>query len=213
MCLNLHLVIDSKRRLLLEKISNFVNKNSFCLWWWTAVAIYYWHRYSYDFDFFKKWDLEEEILINYFWKIEGKLVYKSRNTLYFEINWIKVSFFWIEFDVFENCYDCLKYKLFSKENLVLMKLVAILQRAEFKDYVDLYYLFKNEWFKLKDLLDKIEKKYKITVNKKLFLEALVYVDDLEENVKFVGDKAITKNEIKNFFEKIVNLYYKTYKND
>ncbi len=53
MCLNLDIVIYSKRKQLLNKL-NFIKELWFCLDWWTAVAIYYGHRKSIDFDFLKK---------------------------------------------------------------------------------------------------------------------------------------------------------------
>lgn len=155
MCLHLNTVIDSKRKSLLNKLS-VLKDFWFCLWWWTAVAIYYWHRKSQDFDFFKKWDLNIQILLSFFEKLWAKLTYQTKNTLYFDINWVKISFFWVDFAFLEDCVDCRNFYLMWKVDLILMKLVAIMQRGEFKDYVDLYYLFKD----IKITLDQIYKFFK-----------------------------------------------------
>jgi pheromone shutdown protein TraB len=91
-----------------------------------------------------------------------------------------------------------------------MKLVAIMQRGEFKDYVDLYYLFKDIKITLKDIISLLEKKYKIKINEKILLDALVYVEDLNENsVEFIKDK-ISKDQIYKFFKKLVKNYYENY---
>ena len=139
-----------------------------------------------------------------------KLIFQRKNTLYFDIFGVKVSLFWVDFEFLERCIDCWDFLLMSKLDLVLMKLVAIMQRWSFKDYVDLYFLFNNEWYDLRSLFDLLFKKYHIQINEKIILDALVFLDDLDENeVEFIWDK-ISKKQIYNFFKKLVKSYYENY---
>ena len=58
-----------------------------------------------------------------------------------------------------------------------MKLSAILSRATNKDYIDLYYIFKE--YDLKTVLNVFKQKYHdIDIN--LVLKSLVYFEDIEQ---------------------------------
>lgn len=87
--------------------------------------------------------------------------------------------------VLESCY---------KNRLILGK------RPKWRDYVDLYFLLKNKYISLGELIELSKKKFASDFSERLFLEQLVYWNDIGNYVvEFVG-KEIPPSEIKLFFE-------------
>ena len=87
-------VLDKKRLKLLEKLIFFTEK-WYYLAWWTALALQVWHRQSIDFDFFIQKNINTDKLfkeiLNQFKNEKVIKTYEEKNTLYVEINWIKIS--------------------------------------------------------------------------------------------------------------------------
>lgn len=80
-----------------------------------------------------------------------------------------------------------------------MKTYAPGRRATMKDYVDLYFILKA--YSLEELISLCERKYGDGFNKRLFLEQLIYLEDIEEvEIRFLKEK-VKKNELMGFFEK------------
>ena len=88
------------------------------------------------------------------------------------------------------------FDIASDFDIWVMKLIAITHRASYKDYVDLYYILQK--YSLKKLIDNIPKKYWNIIDENIIKKTLVYMDDLVDDVDFVGGK-LTKNQVKNFF--------------
>jgi hypothetical protein len=86
-----------------------------------------------------------------------------------------------------------------------MKMVALL-RAELKDYVDLYYLFKE--MSLSQVLDNCVKKYD-DFNIMVYLKALASFGDIKETkILFVRRKTVTLTAIKRDFNKRIKEYFR-----
>ena len=79
-----------------------------------------------------------------------------------------------------------------------MKAYALGGRGKWKDYVDLYFLMRNN-FPLKSIIEKADELFGATFNGKLFKEQLAYFEDInyEEEVIYL-DKPVEKEEIKRF---------------
>ena len=76
-------------------------------------------------------------------------------------------------------------------------------RGTFKDYVDLYFILKYKYSSLKEIKKIAEKKYKNEFNFRLFLEQLIYLEDIKEGkIEFLGEK-VSKPEMQKFFEEEV----------
>jgi hypothetical protein len=85
-----------------------------------------------------------------------------------------------------------------------MKLSAIVSRATNKDYIDLYFIFKE--ISLKNVLNNLNKKLpELDIN--LVLKSLVYFKDLKtEPIKFKNNQNIDLKTIeKSFKEQIIKL--------
>ncbi len=93
--MNLYLqeVLDKKRMELLPQLKFFKDK-WFYLAGWTALALQLWHRQSIDFDFFISQNIDtqklyNEILDEFKWE-QIKKTYEENNTLYIELNNVKI---------------------------------------------------------------------------------------------------------------------------
>lgn len=82
--------------------------------------------------------------------------------------------------------------------------MALGGRNKWKDYVDLYFLFKNH-FTFYEIATKAEKLFNKNVfSKKLFKGQLSYFDDIDysEAVDYLPNFEVSEEEIKNFLVEI-----------
>ncbi len=202
MKLHLDTVLDSKRKSLLDKFA-WTKDYWFYLAWWTALSLMYGHRKSEDFDFFKEWDFDINRLkdqLNRQW-FEYRVTYQVPNTLYISVNGVKISFIWVKkltliYPLISTPY----FDIASDKEIGIMKLITIPARRELKDYVDLYYLTKK--YDINELIELIPQKYWAKQNLFVLKKALLYTEDLLENVEFIG-KPIPLKTMKKHFEEVV----------
>jgi hypothetical protein len=100
-------------------------------------------------------------------------------------------------------------EIFAKPaEIATMKAYTLNHRGAFKDYVDLYFLLKDNWVTLKEIEELGGNKYGEEFNFRLFLEQLVYLEDIKtKEIEFLGD-SVDKQEMKDFFEeKVKNLNF------
>lgn len=200
-------VLDKKRLEILEKMEEFKNM-WFILWWWTALALLFWHRESIDFDFFVSDNIDNEKLfkkiINIFEWYEVIKTYEEKNTLYVLINEVKISFFTYNYKNIWNIIETPYFNIYSIEDIGAMKLWAIQNRATNKDYVDLYYIIKKIW--LEKLINIFFEKFWKIVTKSYILKSLVYFEDIIEEELIIKDKNLTFKKVKTYLEKEIGKY-------
>ena len=195
-------ILDKKRLKILPLLKNF--KKDFYLAGGTGLALQLGHRDSIDFDFFSKNNIDTQKLFLQIKKIfKGYKILKiqeERNTLtvFIDEN-IKLSFFTYNYRLIKKTIDEPYFNIASIIDIADMKLSAIVSRANNKDYIDLYFIFKE--VSLKNILKDLNKKFpELDVN--LVLKSLVYFKDLKmEPIKFKNNKNIDLKTIKDFFEK------------
>jgi len=195
-------ILDKKRLKILPLLKNF--KKDFYLAGGTGLALQLGHRDSIDFDFFSKNNIDTQKLFLQIKKIfKGYKILKiqeERNTLtvFIDEN-IKLSFFTYNYRLIKKTIDEPYFNIASIIDIADMKLSAIVSRANNKDYIDLYFIFKE--VSLKNILRDLNKKFpELDVN--LVLKSLVYFKDLKmEPIKFKNNKNIDLKTIKDFFEK------------
>jgi predicted nucleotidyltransferase component of viral defense system len=192
-------ILDKKRLDILPLFRPF--KNDFYLAGGTALALYFGHRDSIDFDFFSSNDIDTVKLFKkikeVFLEHEILKIQEEKNTLTVLIdNNIKLSFFTYKYDLLEKKLDEENLFLASIEDIACMKLSAVLGRASNKDYVDLYYILQK--FNLQDILKMFKKKFRdIDIN--LVLKSLVYFDDIDiEPIMFKHNREVDFEKIKSF---------------
>ncbi len=92
-------------------------------------------------------------------------------------------------------------EMLSLKELAVTKAYTIGRRGEFKDYVDLYFLLAEKHIELSELLKLARQKYKSDFNDRLFLEQLLYQDDLDSSsVTLLKQQNMDKKQILAFFE-------------
>ena len=200
-------ILDKKRLKILPLLKNF--KKDFYLAGGTGLALQLGHRDSIDFDFFSKNNIDTQKLFLQIKKIfKGYKILKiqeEKNTLtvFIDEN-IKLSFFTYNYKLIKKTIDEPYFNIASIIDIADMKLSAIVSRANNKDYIDLYFIFKK--VSLKNILNNLNKKLpELDIN--LVLKSLVYFKDLEiEPIKFKNNQYINFKTIeKNFKEQIIKL--------
>ena len=193
-------ILDKQRQEFLPKFAIF--KNRFYLAGGTALALYLGHRDSIDFDFFTSTDFDSPTLMEELRtifqgsKIEEKM--SQLNTLTLKIDEVDVSFFKINENMLEPFVETGHLSLASLSDIGCMKLNALLGRSVFKDYIDLYVIFKTV-IPLNVLLEKAKIKYP-TVDSGAFIRALGYYGDIQmNNIIFKNNFYATKDMIEEFF--------------
>lgn len=195
-----------------EKLENFREifwEFEFKMFWWTWLALQIWHRKSEDFDFItqKNFDSQKlaEKIFEKIWKIE--ILQLEKNTLTFSWNWVLVSFFWwfLHKKIWED-FEINFLKIYSIDDILAMKISAILNRSTTKDFFDLAYSLEFENKNLEKIIQNFYEKYwemwkNFPLN--LILKSISYIEDAElkeifilKQKKFFWKKILEKsNEI------------------
>lgn len=195
------ITLEQKR--ILDKLKNFPE---YYLVGGTALALQIGHRISIDFDFFS----EKEILPELFSKIKKifkdlkiKIVINHSEQLTVDINKINVTFVKYSFPLIFKFKEYNGIKMLQVSEIAATKAYALERRATLKDYVDLYYILSEKHLSLSKIIEICQKKYKNEFDPRLFLEQLIYLEDLEEmKIEFLK-KPVSKEEIAEFFEQEV----------
>jgi len=202
-------VLDKKRKSLLPLFKIF--KKDFYLAGGTGLALQLGHRKSYDFDFFSEERFNENKLFKKIisnlgdHQVQKTLADKSSLFVVFD-NEITVNFLYYRYPLIKPTIKTKYISLASLEDIACMKLLAISERIEFKDYVDIYYILKR--VSLKRLINFFAKKIK-DVDVNFILKTLVDFEEVEiEPLEFMPSKKVNLEKIKKFIIKEVRNIYK-----
>jgi predicted nucleotidyltransferase component of viral defense system len=208
--LKIHLdILDKKRQELLTKLLPFTK--DFILAGGTALALQINHRESYDFDFFSSNPIAKNTLekISQTVKIATISVDSSDELTFFTDNEIKVTFLHYPFGYtypLESLENGLF--LFSIKDIAIKKAYTIGRRGAYRDYFDLFSIFKGDYISLQELIRETKKVYGSVFEEKLFLQQLVYFGDMSDFtiIPSNSNKVPSLEEVKQYLEKIVKTY-------
>jgi len=168
----------------------------------TAIALHIGHRYSIDFDLFSHKSIKRKSIKSVLEKNNyhiQHILFEDTIQLHCTINNVKVTFFEfpykigtsLNFDKIINIPDLL--------TLAAMKAFALGGRGKWKDYVDMYFIFKNH-FSFKQVVERADTLFKNAFSEKLFRQQLTYFMDIsfEEEVEFLDGFDVSEQEVKNF---------------
>lgn len=196
--------LKSEQKKILPGLKGFSN---FYLVGGTALALRIGHRVSVDFDLFSAKEISPALLNKIkriFSSFKIKTIVNHSGQLSVMVGDTKLDFVKYAFPlifkpvVFDNI------KIIPIKEIAAMKAYVLNQRGTFKDYVDLYFIVKDKYVTLESIKKIAEKKYKGEFNFRLFLEQLIYLDDIkDEEIEFLKQK-VNKIEIQEFFEKEIN---------
>lgn len=178
--------------------------NDFYLAGGTALALQIGHRMSVDFDFFSDKEIPKNLLDKVKRVFPEKIVFAAVNNpdeLTVFVDKVKFTFLRYPFPVLGDFVDYDGIKLLSIKEIAATKAYTIGRRGSFKDYVDLYFLMSKKYISLDEIITMCEKKYKSDFNSRLFLEQLIYLEDIDDvGVVFLEDFLISKEQMQSFFE-------------
>jgi len=201
---NLNCLLPKTKALLLEMVDSCPFLNKYVLVGGSALTLHLCHRKSEDLDFFTfENSFDKKEVFEYLKSFQNKeILNQTDEQIDVLISGVKVTFFNANWD-FLKPKEKEKFNLASIESIAAMKVNVLFLRAKYRDYYDLYFLAKEKL----GLLDIFKASEHIVegVTYKLFVIALLYIDDIEDdNIDYLEPKEnISKAKIRDFFEKRV----------
>lgn len=175
-------------------------KKEFYLVGGTAIALYLGHRRSIDFDLFKFNPLKPKKIIETISGFDYPYLVTRRVTeqLNVTVHDVKFTFFQYPFEInaSEKLNDILR--LPSLPDLAAMKAYALGRRSKWKDYVDLYFLLKDQ-YTVSQISERSTDIFGQLFSEKLFRAQISYFEDIDysEPVEFLGEP-VPEDAIKAF---------------
>lgn len=164
----------------------------------TALALQYGHRRSLDFDLFTMQPFETQQIIRVIRKnFElNKIHIDEQNQLTLVANQIKMTFYQYEYPITHN--EKFEDIITMPDDLSIaaMKALALGRRAKWKDYVDLYFVFKH--YSIQEVIDRAHEFYgEGEFSDKLFRGQLDFHQDINyiEPVDWMPGFETSKEEI------------------
>lgn len=191
--------IDARVLLLIHKFSKMREiAGHFYLAGGTALAIQLGHRKSDDIDLFSQKPFNVEQFSHSILTLNGVILAEDDGTIHALVDGVKVSLLYYPYKLL------LPYTLFaglnmaSLEDTACMKIVALSQRAEKKDFFDVYEILKM--YKPVELKRMFLEKYGIEkINCYHILKSFFYFDDAENSPEPVTHRGKTWAEVKAYF--------------
>ena len=186
---------------LLPKLKQF---EGFYLAGGTALALQIGHRTSVDFDLFCQDNIPKKLLVEVtkiFPEFKGDIspLINNPEELSLLINEVKITFLNYPFPVLNNFVDWDGLKMLDIPELSATKAYTIGRRGLFKDYIDLFFVLSGNYANLDQIMQLADKKYGKEFNSRLFLEQLIYLDDVEETGIIFLKQPVDKKQIEAFF--------------
>jgi len=191
-------ILGARTKTVLQVLAASKIARQFYLAGGTGLSLHIWHRRSFDLDFFQS-GTEEKLKFNQLYRelkdsfltADLQLVSRQVEQAMWEIKGVKVTFLAYPFPLLYQLIDgeiispMLKgVRLASPEEIALMKAYAVGRRATFRDYVDLYFLLTQGVITLEGIIAGASQKFVLNdgplFTSRLFLEQLVYTEDLED---------------------------------
>lgn len=199
-------ILDKNRLNIFKRLYKIFN-NTYYLAGGTALALQIRHRKSLDFDLFKNKEITlhtKQRLIKEFTDHAIQTLVDTSDELSIVLdNETKISLINYYWDpVLPLIKIHFLIPLLSIKEIAATKSYAIGRRGNYKDYFDLYTIIKNKFTTLQRIIGLCEKKYGDIFSKRMFLEQLIYLDDVPEdrNMLFLEQDYASCKQIEEFFK-------------
>ncbi|HEY8660796.1 MAG TPA: nucleotidyl transferase AbiEii/AbiGii toxin family protein [Hanamia sp.] len=198
-----HNILSDKQSQLLPFLRKF--KKNYYLAGGTAIALHIGHRHSIDFDLFTNSTINKK-------KISSEIIKlnTSSQPLFFDIdqqhyiiNEVKCTFLHYPYPVEHTGLFQDVITVPGLLDLAAMKAFALSRRSKWKDYVDLYFIFK-EHYNLQQVMEKAKQYFPDQITEKLLRNQLAFHKDIDykEKVDYVTANPPSDKEIKDFLIEI-----------
>lgn len=169
----------------------------------TALALQIGHRISVDLDFFSDEEYEVDTVLEEIAACgyEVKILGKKANNLNLTINDVKTDILKYSYPLIDKTIIDDGVRMMGKKDIALMKISAITNRGDRKDFTDLYFLLKE--YSLAELMALYVKKY---AHEEIFhvYKSLIYFDDADTQAPLKMLKEASWDVIKNEISRSVN---------
>lgn len=192
-------ILNDKQVELLPLIGEF--KREYYLVGGTAIALYIGHRRSIDFDLFKFAPLNQKKNVEKIHQFgyEPLITWNVTDQMNLVVNDVKLTFFQYPFQIKANNIFEGQIRIPELIDLAAMKAYALGRRSKWKDYVDLFFLLKEQ-FSFETITQRANAIFGNMFSDKLFRSQLSYFEDIDytEEVDYMIPNPPTENEIKEF---------------
>ncbi|MCD8543651.1 MAG: nucleotidyl transferase AbiEii/AbiGii toxin family protein [Sulfurospirillum cavolei] len=199
---NLDCLLPKTQEVLLQIVKSCDFLDKYVLVGGSALTLHLCHRKSEDLDFFTYDDVFDKEKIFFFIKSfeQKEIINQTNEQIDVLLDGVKVTFFNAKWSFLKPIMKQ-KLNIASIEQIAAMKVNVLFLRAKYRDYYDLYFLVK-EGMSLKHIFE-VSEKIVEGVTFKLFVVALLYIDDIEDDdIRYLEPKEhLSKANIRDFFEK------------
>jgi len=176
----------------------------------TALMLQIRHRLSKDLDFLTNKPLNfekiEKDVAKAIQKIP-KVVHASSDQVNMLIGDVNVSFVYYPFETLDTRLIEKDLSVTKIRDIASEKAYAIGRRAIWRDYVDLYFVISKGYMGIEEIIRDCERRYGEAFSNKLFLNQLIYFEDLKiEAITFI-ERSVETKDIMIFFEKLVREFW------
>lgn len=191
--------LNDKEKVIFSLLRHFAG---FYLGGGTALALHIGHRVSVDFDLFCAQEIPRDFLSDQVEKVfSGHQLNVSVNNpseLTVFVDGIKVTFLHYPFPVFSDLLKFDNVRLLAVKTIAATKAYTIGRRGSYKDYVDIYFILSGGYTSLTSIITLAQTIYGDEFNARLFLEQLVYLEDIEDADIVFLKKDISKDVVARF---------------
>src|SRR3989344_6420992 len=176
----------------------------------TALALLLNHRKSFDFDIFSDRPINKNLLLKareIFGANNIEIVIDSEDELSILYkDQIRMSFVYFPFKPLHPLTPTYSLQIFNVRDLLSNKAYAVGRRGAWRDYADIYWCLKKRIVDLPNLILETKKRFLGIFSEKLFLEQLVYFEDINDfAIEWIGKK-VGNDEIKKYLINLVHRY-------
>lgn len=198
--------VESATLDVLRKLMSIPELSEFSLAGGTALSLYYGHRISVDLDLFSTTDFDNETLAELVSSHFPQYQYRSTLNpigLFGFIDHIKVDFVkYHHHPLIQPLLLIEGIRLFSVEDIIAMKINAIMRRAVKKDFWDIAELLEH--YTVDQMIKFYQQKYPSQVLLIAIPQAMVYFNDSEDSEDPVSLKGQTWDSVKKSIQQKVN---------
>ena len=199
-------VLSSSQKQIFEKLAPL--KKEAVLAGGTALSLQIQHRQSFDFDLFFFRELERKDLseLKKIVSIREVGLNTKEQVNIITTNDILINLVFYPFALLFPSIKTASVPLASMKDIALDKAYTIGRRALWRDYVDMFFLLNGGYISFSEISALAPKKFGAEFNERMFLEQLVFFDDMEVvKISFLKER-FKDDEIKEFFIRAVRSY-------
>ena len=182
----------------ISQIKSVLDEGSFYLAGGTALYYILKHRNSIDLDFFTSENIDLRKFNDYFKAHELKLI--SKDTIHAVVKGVNLSLFLFPYPLLKPLIEFHIIKIASLEDILCMKVNAVIRRGSKKDFIDIYFIMKEMKLNSNILLELFQRKFG-KYNPLIIKKALTYFEDAEKEPEIELIKKANWEDIKKFFIK------------